>query len=283
MPDIYLNKHTYLLVNRRNKYLNKFYVFLVTFGIILIMISMLKRNENEKISDNKIIIVENSVQNKTLSLQVNKFVDILNCKTYEKDYYQEDFRNILINMIFLKCLDNHQSRDIEDFYKFYFSGKRLDFEYQGDIIDDIKIFKNLSCFTGGKAYLALNTKYFPKCIEFENMNLNNFSYTDKSDPNIYIKFYIYKIRNNKIHLHALKKQIINENLLKRYNILENGMSYNNGRNIIVYREENYNYLRICNIIPDIEYPYENKFWFEISWNPKIQNLICFKNYKYIYY
>jgi hypothetical protein len=282
MSEIYMRKEVFWAVEKRNENARKLLLIIIILGLLLIVFVYKAKQDNSQImakftsTERHKDIPKNPTRQEGNST-INEFVS---CKTYMKDYYVDLYTQQLVSSLFHTCPNSDQSRDIENYYNYHMNGKLYSFRFENELIDDIKRLKNLTCFTSGKSYIALQTQHYPKCIEFKGLNIANFYKTRENDPNLYIKIYIYNVRVDKIHLHALKKQIIKESLIKKYTKSELP-TYSD--NVVIYTDDSgEKYMRICDILPNVEDMYENKFWFEISWNPLIQNMVCYESFKYIY-
>jgi hypothetical protein len=287
MSEFYTRKEIFWTQSKKNDNAKIILFLIIITGLVLILITHnIKHSYSQIPQDNNVTNLSSIIipQNKTLTINKlnHTYLDeIITCKDYMNYQHTEPFSKTLASYFFFKCIDDDYSKDIENYYNHCMNGKAHSFKFESDIIDDIKRIKGINCFSSGKSYLALQTKHYPKCIEFKNLNVNNFNKTDKSDPEIIIKIYIYNIKLNKIHLHTVKKITLTQKLIRQYT------SYNNNdeffaNNIAIYNNNTDKFLRICNLLPELnQLAYENKFWFEIAWNPEIQNLLCYEKFKYI--
>jgi hypothetical protein len=278
MSEIYMKKEMFWVLEKKTETTKRILLMtILLIGLFIILLVLRFKSYNLELKKEDIVV--HTSHNQTIAI-LHKVTtnELLVCKSYMEDYYINRYQKFLTTSLFYTC--NPDSKEIEDYYNFHMNGKSGDFKFENDLIDDIKRLKNLSCFTSGKSYIALKTQYYPYCIEFKNFNIGNFYKSKHNDSNIHIKIYIYNVRVNKIHLHALKKMIVKESIIKKYTKITELQEYID--NVVIYTNKSDKYMRLCDILPNGTKIYENKFWFEISWNPEIQNMVCYETFKYIY-
>jgi len=239
--------------------------------------------QSDNLNDNYIYYKNNS----------KKFYNpILQSTINEQDYFIHKFNTAIRNILLIECFSESNdeidkdlkriSKEIEIYYNFLLHRQKLEFEITNDYGIDYISINNQLCFVSGSAHLALKTISTPECIEFRNININNFYYTYKRDANIHLKFHIFKLnKTNKIDVYPVSKQLLNFNIIKRYRDMSDQYDH---RNLLIYFDHltGDKMIRICNILSNLDSRfYENNFWLNIVWNPEIQNLLCIDKINYI--
>jgi hypothetical protein len=310
MSEIYMKKKVFW---KEEKSISNHLVVIGFIFIIGISVILINKQNHEDITGGRIdkgkdnlrskikILVEflkrmnfirnkkNSIKNiKIVNVQIidEKFNPISQSNKYEEDYWADKFTKNLTILIFRKCRQNLLSQEIELYYNFHFNKKLSQFEIANDYADDSSRFDDSICFSSGKAHIALRTTSTPKCIEFKNLQIGKFNYGSTSiNANILLKFHIFKVKNKKIHIYPVNKQLITNKHTQKYYETINGQNLLPyvDRNLVFYKDTKENkYLRICNLMPSIEGTYyENKFWLEVLWDAEIQNMICFSEFGYL--
>jgi hypothetical protein len=193
------------------------------------------------------------------------------------------FKRKILYLYFLGCKNEIESQELEAFFNFHLNLKTKQFEIIPDYADDFNIFNNNLCFSSGRAHIALRTEDIPKCIELKNLYIENFYYQNKNNSNIIMKFHLFRVVNTKIHIFPINKQILTARHFKKYfNRGEDKYHFFVEKNIIIYRKGLDKLIRICNILSEENSKiFENKLWFELNWDPIIQNILCFEDLAYV--
>jgi hypothetical protein len=314
MPEIYMRKKAFWKEEKDNNRLMIVILFVVLLGITLLFLNKENKDDtvkNDKFNDNKntlkkfkillrifrrlklyekLIFDFKTTYKNELGIINKLYNPITQSNLNEEGYWLRKFSYNIQSLKFDKCQSNILSQEIELYYNFLFNKKHFEFEIANDYADDSNVIEDKICFTSGKAHIALKTLSTPKCIEFKNLQIGNFydSISVKNNTNILFKFHIFKVKNNKIHIYPVNKQLITSKHIKEYYETEEDDSkfpYVD-RNFVIYKDSitEDKFIRICNLIPltDSELYYDNKFWLEINWDSKIQNMICLSEFVYLF-
>lgn len=220
----------------------------------------------------------------------NKIYNPLNQANLNQDNYTlRKFSYSLETLIFDKCQNNKLSKEIEQYYNFLFNKKQYEFKIVNDYTDYSKVFEDKLCFTSGKAHVALKTILRPKCLEIKNLHIENFYDRTSiySRTSILLKFNIFKVKKNKIHIYPINKQVISSKHIQLYYSTKQDELVIPffDKNLMIYKQffTDNKFIRICNILPLTKLKnYENKFWLEIKWDHKFHKQVCISKLFYLF-
>lgn len=277
MGEILLSKSYSRLNNSNEGHRIKFVLIL----LVCIFFAVLITKDEQKLEEHSEFdqpVDEQQTEIETLDKSISEdIVEKLNDHAYNMAEVPENFTcqdeeiqietkiNPLAELIFLKCTSDPSSREIETYFDFFFNKKSKEFRYEEEFSDDLVIIEDKSCIVSGKSQLALRTQGFPKCIEFLGISIKNFR--NRKDSSIVFKYHIFKVKETKVHIFPIDRHTIKVEDLGEPN-----------ENVHAYLDN----IRLCNIGNKIQdFVYEDKFWLEINWDPKVQGMICFNKLIYV--
>jgi hypothetical protein len=309
--EIYMRKKAFWQQRNERKTNHNFFLLVILFVLVVfLLISIAFRKQELKLNSN-INHLKSKFLNRTMRLhsyiknylskeiyrkvsqskRKTKLSPVTHCSPQEEEFYKRKYDKKFQAQLFFFC--DSSSFELEIYYEFRFFKTQKEVAFDFTYISDLQTYPNETyCVLSGKSNLTLRTNYFPRCLEFKNLKLSTFVYKNYVNPEIILKYHMFKVVSNKINIYHVSTLKLTSELISEYNNMKGLLEKhkNNQKfitimdNIIIYSDP-YNksdkYIRICNMLSRAESKYDNKFWLEINWNPKIQNHLCFDELKYI--